>query len=623
MAIFVAKPSRGTLAFFGLVVAGLAAVRGYARHEVRVERRDGPASEEALRFALCFTGGHAGWIFRDPEGGDTQARWAFALTEWLKITVTAPGVVTGTVGDRANAWPQRCIEPLQGLSQRLHRVGGASSTAAQVNRLTTVLRSASESPQHLVAAIDDGSLGALVAQVLVETYTLSTGTRSRWVLPSPVGAEVPTGAPAPRWRPVGADVHRVVPVAADAVLSRGFVDGVTRRLRFANGRVSEEAVGAVVPWDEEGPGGWARASTETAPVVVTLGSSARVLPWPGGYTLEGLANSARWHGAAASARFALLVEDAGSLYTWATPGDTGDAGTTPAWSAPLRVGPSESHLAAVLGPDITPSVAEPTGWRVTALRPTLNDALVVQYRLRLDGATLVSETVPVRRVPEDAPAIALRGTRFVSCTADTTRYLAAVGIEAVTVLRVRGDDVVEVATRPLSWPRHRTMRLACDATRALLSPDGAEVLSRPWGWQLFQFGESVPNAAALPMPESLNALTETHAVALTAEGVVAAVTTPEALRVMRLGVDGATWSPGALLTTLRPAPNQRRTIERVTLHAAGDNVLAMVRGATQTAIPLTATEREMVPRPPVRYGSSEAFVLVAWSADGGQRFVSF
>ncbi len=615
MAIFVAKPSRGTLVFFGLVVASLAAVRGYARHEVRVERRDGPASEEALRFAVCLAGGHAGWIFRDPEGPDAQARWAYTLTEWLKVTATAPELATLSL-DRSTAWPLRCRAPLEGLSERLLRVGGAGVTASHASRLGSLLRTASQSPQHLLAAVDDGSLGNLTAQVLAETYTLSTGTRSRWIMPS-TGPEVPTGPVTPRWRPVAPTVQRVVPVAADAVLSRGYLDGITRRLRFVDGRLEEERVGAVVPWDEEARGALGRASSEVSPVALALGPSVRVLPWPEDFTAAGLPRDARWHGAWSSDRFALLAEDFGTLSVWATPDDG------PGWTPARVVGPPESHLAALLGPDTSPSDTSPAGWRLTGLRPVLDEAAVVQYRLRPVGRSLASETVRVRRVPDDAAPIALRGARFVTCSDGPTQYLAAVGQQAVTVLRARGDDLVEIATRPVQWPRHRAARLQCDATRALLSPDGTEPIARPWAWQLFQFAEGLPNAAQLPMPVGLASNTEVYAVGLTTEGAVAVVGTPEALRVMRLGSDGTTWTPGSLLMTLRPALQQRRAVQQVTLLTEGDRVLAFVRGDTQTALPLTLAEREAVPRPPPRYSPPAPFTLIAWSRDGGQRFVSF
>lgn len=612
MAVFVAKPSRGTLVFFGLVVAGVLAVRGYERHEVRVVQRDGPASEEALRFAQCLTGPHAVWIFREPDGPNVQARWGYTLTEWMRVAVTAPEV-EGLAPDATGVWPLRCTEPLRGLTTRLRRVGGAQSTALDTEQLASLLRDASVSPLHLAARIDDGRLGDAVARVLAETYALSTGTRARWVIP--VGGVAPEGPWPPRWRPLPPGVQRAVVAAADAVLTRGLVDGVAHRLRFDGRRVHDEVLGPLAPWDDTARGALFRASSEVGPVALGLGDTVRAYAWPQGFSAAAYPQSVQWQGHAAAGRFALLALDAGTLSLWAPLRPAGDAATTPT----VTLGPTESHLAAVLGPadDVGPA------WRVTALRPALDDATVVQYRARLEGDAVVAEPVPVQLVPADAPPVALQGARFATCTAGAAQYLAVMGERTLSVMRSGRDGVVEVASVAVQWPRARTAQLHCDVRRALLGPVEPEMLQAQGAWQQVQFDGGGGNIAALQMPVAGDAAQRVMAVALAPEGALAAVHTGDALRVLRLDADGTTWRLGPLLATLRPTPDQRRTVERVVMRAEGARLVALVQGGTQTLLPLTAAEREMSPRPPPRYSPAVPFTLVAWSDDGGRRFVTF
>ena len=59
------------------------------------------------------------------------------------------------------------------------------------------------------------------------------------------------------------------------------------------------------------------------------------------------------------------------------------------------------------------------------------------------------------------------------------------------------------------------------------------------------------------------------------------------------------------------------------MRAEGARLVALVQGGTQTLLPPTPAEREMSPRPPPRYSPAVPFTLVAWSDDGGRRFVTF
>ncbi|MBL8600691.1 MAG: hypothetical protein JNK72_02080 [Myxococcales bacterium] len=607
MAFFSAKPSRGSWFFFGAVVLGVLGVRGYHRNENHVARRDAPASEAAVRLASCVTGPNVDWLLTDPASPGAAARWGAAISEWARAAM---------VSSTQNRWPARCAVHATELAQRLDRVPDAGALADQARQFANELEASETGPLRFIARVDAGHVGTALGQLMAGTYNLSTGSREGWRLGE--RAAIPEAPEAPRFLPFDPTEARLTLASATRFVTWSNVRGGAMRFDVREGALQGAALGAVIPWGDPPAGAALWAETESGSAAVTVGDDPRAYALPRDFEPQALRAERAWESARSTTHLGVLLRDGGTLRFRATPLD-GPVN----WSREVQVGDAESWVAATLVAD------GPGRWRVTGLRPRLESAEPMQYQIVAEGSgwrVAGPEAVQFDRPtgePEDgdpAPESALRGARYFTCAAGDIRYIAAVSERNVSVLQVQATRLKRSTVSAL-WPEFRSVAVSCDAERVLLAPGNAEAISTPGAWQMFHFSPSTHSGGPVALPE-MPSSTQVQAMRLTAEGLIAVISTEGALRVLRYE-QGERWSAGPLLLSLSPSPTRRRVLREVQLVSEGEAALVRVIGHEQDRLPVDPNAQGSSDEPPpVRWGPARAFTLVMASDDAGRSFVT-
>lgn len=620
MALFVVHPSRGTWAFFGLVALGIVAVRAYGGYERSVVRRDGPASELAQDLGVCMFGNDSGWLLRD----EPQAVWQQNMADCLRRAATRP--------DNA-AWPGRCVPLADRLIEKLDRTPGrpeqVKTLASQVRES---LHAASRDRFELIQLVDDDTFATRLSTLFAMVRELSQGTRERWA-PVPANFDRYGALPSvtvPQLNPLARVTLQPSLASATTVYYFSPVDGMTHAFELAQGRDHRDSVvGSAVPWLERARGGVTRAETETSPALLTGGDVPRVVPFARGFKIEGDPREFTWDAAVSGDALALLTLDHNTPSVYVTPRD-GPVAWTPA-AALTAV--SEGALAAVIAPGDTLG-----SWRVTTLRPLINDGVVEQFSVTrpapeantpAPGEAPLVVSAPSRRTERESESVNVAEAHAATCAHGDLRYIAVVNGQWVQVLRVEAGDVRVGRLAGQRIPG-RNLSLVCDRDRALVGSDLAAVRG---AYVLFDFSRGgAANGTAIEVPMN-GPSAQVRAVDLVPDGLVALVSNRSTLRTYRYGTppraSSPRWESAGLVTILRPARRPERTLRRVSLVTQGDRVTVLMEGKLVyrpvRAAPPRPAEGENAPPtppPPEPPAREEPYVSVATSTDGGRRFSS-
>jgi hypothetical protein len=597
MALFVARPSRGSWTFFALVALAAVTARGYARYERSVVRRDAPLAAHAQDFAACFFGRDAAWLLAD----DSPAVWEDRFSQWLRATVSVP---------QPSDWPGRCVPLAEGLVERLQRAAGSSAPLVAAGRdARERLREMSgvRARARRVEAADTEALARPLAALFAGVRNLSLGTRAGW-RPTPAHLDRYSRLTLPqnlRLRSVPAEFEGLTLAGGDSLLAFSPRDGRVHRLAIANRGLRDAPLASGVHVGAP-QGAVLRAETDQGPAWMLLAAGGGALPMPADFTYEGDPARFTWDAALTDAHLAVAALDHGTARLFVTARDPAAV-----WSPPLALGEPQAERAVLVA-------AEGDRWRVTTLHAEASDASLRQHLVRRAATApfaLTAEGPPVV-LRERVPSF---GHRVATCASGDRRYLAVVEPTHVTVYRVDGASVAS-ARQEAVWPAGYDLALRCDEDRALLSV--APVISRNGHW-LFTFDEAA-DATPLEVPlDGPGAML--RAVELTADAVVAFVSTEGALRSLRRRArsgSAAAWEPGGLVALTYAANGNERTFARLDVSARGDRLALLLRGTyglrpprTPQEAQLRATRSPPEPRP-------EPYVSLLASDDGGMTFWS-
>lgn len=625
MPLFVVRPSRGTWAFFGLVVAGVLGARALRRQEARVVQQDRPASETAHALAGCLLGPNVPWALRDPDEPGALKRWTHHTGSILRAAVGQP---------QADAWPARCVP----IASRLHRALLRASTSPSATRLLAqdvherLQRMASDRDERF-ARIDDDQLPARFAALMMQVHGLSQGTRETWnrYLGASSGATLRLAA-LPRLRGLPNGIEQGVVTAAGTVHGRNAWDGMLHAIELDGAGMRDVVVGAAVPLSEPARGGLLLVWRDDGPALASTGAVPRVIRVPRGTRIEGDVAEYRWDADVRREARALLTLDAGTARVFVSPSDG-----PVVWSDARVVGPAESLLAAMITPD--PAVdadALRASWRVTTLRPRLDDLALEAFSVSAtlaapDATSDVSAAPPPPTVTVGAPEPIRLGVRLPAsvylvetCRAADVGYLVLAHGDLLTALRLDGRTARHATVRA-QLPRGARLSLRCDAARALAT---ASPLTLQGPAALFDFSnEATPRGEPIEAPPG--GVTNLHALLLVRDGVLAVVSTPGAVRTWRranalAARDGATWEPVGMAMHLIPAPGVRRAVTRAQAASRGDELTLLVDLAqARRQLSQPNADQPMSPFEELPVAAWEpAGAALLMSSDGGATFTS-
>jgi hypothetical protein len=631
MPLFVVHPSRGTWAFFGLIALGIVAVRAYGSYERSVVRRDGPASELAQDLGVCIFGNDSVWLLRD----EPQAVWQQNMADCLRRAATRPD---------HTAWPGRCVPVADRLIEKLDRTPGrpeqVKTLASQVRES---LHAASRDRFDLIQLVDDDTFVTRLSTLFAMVRELSQGTRERWA-PVPANFDRYGALPSvavPQLNVFGRYALQPSLASATTVYYFSPADGMTHAFELAQGRDHRDSVvgPAVpwlersVPWLERARGGVVRAETEAAPALLTGGDVPRVVPFPRAFKIDGDPREFAWDAAASGDALALLTLDHNTPSVYVTPRD-GPVAWTP--HATLTAA-AEGALAAVIAPGGTLG-----SWRVTTLRPLMNDGVVEQFTVTrpapaaddpASGEAPLVVSPPSRRTERESESVNVAEAHTATCAHGDLRYIVVVNGQWVQMLRVEAGDVRVGRLAGQRIPG-RNLSLVCDRDRALVSSDVAAVRGM---YVLFDFSRGgSANGTTIEVPMN-GPSAQVRAVDLVPDGLVALVSNRTTLRTYRYGTppraSSPRWESAGLVALLKPAwrprnPPPERTLRRVSLVTEGDRVTVLMEGnlidrPTRPAPPPRPAEGDnAAPPPPPPPAREVPYVSVATSTDGGRRFSS-
>ncbi|MBI5515585.1 MAG: hypothetical protein HY909_17525 [Deltaproteobacteria bacterium] len=605
MALIQARPSRGTLAFFGLVALGVLAARGWERHERTVERRDGPIAEDALRLTRCVVGPSAWSLLTGDNAPQVQELWAGRLAAQVRLLTTRP---------QAEGWFRRCAPLADRVARRLEDSPTAPEGSAGVARsLARLLSDRGATPERRLDVAEDESLARSLAALLVAVRAMSPGAEAHWDVYGRAATDLvaPVLPPLPRWRPLDPTWERPVLASADALSYRSARDGMVHRYEADGRSFRDVVVGPGVPWLEPPRDGAVRVETDDGPRMAT---ATALLPFPdalrsGAGTFDG------WSLEVSPSRRALLVQDGGTVTLYTGPSD-GPFAWAPDRGA--RVGPAESVLAAVFAPEVT---ALGPGWRVSMLVPRLDDAALVQRLVRPDGTSLPEPVEPLRSPEVMTDAVDASAARISTCAAGDARYLIVLSEHALTTLRVEGRRIARASTTGV-WPRDRAVGVQCDARRVLV---GTDPTTARGGWYLTDFDERgvVPRLLEplVPGPEA-----RVQALTLHPDGVLATVSSRGSLRTFLQPRRGGAWTSQGMATLLEWPERFTLVLSRVSAQAEGARLTLLVEGVRNRTVWVPPApgarptpENPNANRPTARVEST-AFAWLLGSSDGGRRF---
>jgi len=597
MALFVARPSRGSWSFFVLVALAALTARGWARYERSVVRRDAPLSERAQELGACLFGRDAAWIL----AGDAADVWEDRFSQWLRAAVSAP---------QEGAWPGRCAPIADGLLDKLQRASGAPlalSTAARDTRDRLREMSGPRSPLRRVEVADNESLSRPLAALFAGVRNLSLGTRAGW-RPTPAHTSRYASLTMPRLlrlRPVPPALDRVALAQGASVVAFFSSDGRAHQLTLTPRALRDAPLASAVPVGAPRESVM-RAETDQGPTWLLLGGGG-AYPMPGDFAYVGDPARFTWDAALTDRHLAVATLDGGTARLFITPRDP-----QPVWSPPLPVGEAQRELAVAVA-------ADGDVWRVTTLHAEGSDASLQQRVVRraAEPPSALGLDAPARLLHESVPAF---GLRVLTCASGAARYFAVANTTHVAVYRVAGPTA-RAARVEATWPQGYALALSCDATRALVS--ASPTISRNGHW-LFTFRGEASGVALEPPTEGPGAVV--RAVALARDAVVAFVSTEGALRSFRYATRGgqgtSAWEVGGLVSLTYTADGYERTFSQLDVSAEGDRLALHLRGRYGLRPPRTAQEAQVraarVPPEP----RPEPYATLLASDDGGASFWS-
>jgi hypothetical protein len=596
MALFVARPSRGSWTFFVLVALAALTARGWARYERTVVRRDAPLAERAQDLGACLFGRDAAWIL----AGDASDVWEDRFSQWLRAAVSVP---------QESAWPGRCVPIADGLLDKLQRSSGAPlalTTAARDTRDRLREVSAPRATLRRVEVADSESLARPLAALFAGVRNLSLGTRAGW-RPTPAHLSryaSPTMPRLLRLRPIPPEIDRVTLAQGTSVVAFLSRDGRAHQLTLTPRALRDASLASAVPVGSPRESVM-RAESDQGPAWLVLGGGA--YPMPADFTYVGDPARFTWDAALTDRHLAVAALDQGTARLFVTPRDP-----QAVWAPPLTVGDPQRELAVTVA-------ADGDGWRVTTLHAEGSDATLQQRVVRRapEAPNALTVDPPERLLRESVPAF---GLRVLTCASGEQRYFAVANTTHVTVYRVAGSSA-RSARVEATWPQGYALALSCDATRALLS--ASPTLSRNGHW-LFTFQGAASGIALEAPAEGPGAVV--RAMALTRDAVVAFVSTEGALRSFRYttreGLGVSAWEVGGLVALSYTADGYERTFTQLDVSAEGDHLALHLRGQYGLRPPRTPQEAQAraarVPAEP----RPEAYATLLGSDDGGASFWS-
>lgn len=630
MALFVARPSRGSWVFFVLVALGVLAARTYGNYERSVVRRDAPLSELTQDLAVCTFGSDSVWLL----AGDRASGWQDAIGAWMRKVVSAP---------QDPRWPARCVPIAERLIDRLTRVPGSADAQTSARAVLRSLRDGANDPFERVAQADSDLLPRQLADLFDRVRSLSQGSREGWRAapshPDRFGTlTVPRALPL---RSLPSALVRPTLLTGSSFAAYSSSDGALHIYDASRGTLRDITAGVGAPVGVA-RGGALRVERDDGSAWVLPGATPRTLRAPHDFSIEGAPSRFAWDVASNAVGAALLTVDHGSVRARVMP-----AGSP--WTPPVAVGTDESASTAVVS-------STSNGWIVTVLRPTVSVGVLEQYTLRLvEPAQPLQALQPVQPArhasgrhghappvePVEAPVAAapvvaasaslavegprvlardvnLFGARVLTCASGASRFFALVYDQGISVLRVLGGSA-ETARAATFWPRDRDVTLTCDAERALVMT--SPVLPRTGGF-VFSFARGASDVGVAVEPPTVGPQAVVRAVVLVRDGLLAIASNTGALRgfreVSRAGQRGPRpWEPAGIIALATPTPMWTRSFARIEALSTGDHVSLLVAGSLQQHLPRPPEGQEPPPEPP-----PVGYFSVAGSLDGGATFWS-
>jgi hypothetical protein len=591
MALFVARPSRGSWIFFALIALTALGARGFNKYERSVIQRDRPLTDLTQTVAECVLGSSAPFLL----AGSTRSEWEVAISRWMRVSIAAP-----ELGD----WPGRCHPNANSLAASLAARSAVNDPLTHAARqLSTMLAECeSQGRGRCVARIDNNTLPRALATVLDGVRSMSLGTRETWN---------PTRHTTQTWRAVSPVVAPRLTEPPNylrdlRVLSGTHVawfDSVAGSTRVA--AVAPEVLGAPRSGTLLSGGAIASSGSDGLRLEDDRHSTWAVqqedqwLSLPMARPLEISAEVSRlqWDVARSGTSLALLTVDHGNALVRVTRSN----GSEP-WSAPLRIGMPESVIAAVV-------VGESQGWRVTALVAEFSSARVLQFMVRQNPEGLsiaAAEDAAVTR------PLNLFGRRALTCASGDIRYLALVSSDGMSVSRVAGSTV-STAVPTVGFAGECMPVFTCEENRALIA---SAPVRREHGHFVFDFRARAPNARAVEavVSEQTEVMT-LHGIALVPDGFVALMSNPATLRAYRTDLAASEWVPAGILALVSSRPLINRTFTDFEIHTTGNQMAVMMRGQLVNLPPVVA---EGVAPPVV--APAVSYVALLGSSDGGRSF---
>lgn len=602
MALFVARPSRGSWVFFVLVALGVMAARTYGNYERSVVRRDAPLSELTQDLAVCAFGSDAVWLL----AGSSATGWQNAIGAWMRKVVSAP---------QDPRWPERCVPIADRLVDRLARTPGANDATASARAVLRSLREAQD-PFERVAQADSDVFPRQIVELFDRVRSLSEGAREGWraspANPARFGSL--TVARALPLRSIPSSLVRPTLVTGASFAAFSTADGLLHTYDASRGVLRDVTVGVGVPTGSA-RGGALRVERDDGAAWVLPGATSRMVLAPRGFSIEGAPSRFAWDVALSPSAAALLTVDHGAVRARVT--------TSPStWTEPLAIGADETASAAVIS-------ATPEGWNVTVLRPTVSVGVLEQYAVRLAQPAVVARGHDASVAPDAPPSLSVEGptvlasdvnlfgARVLTCASGPARYVALFNDQGVAVVRVLGG-AARTARATAFWPRDRDVVLTCDGERALVMT--SPVMTRTGGF-LFSFGRGASDVGVAVEAPAVGPQAVVRSVVLVRDGLLALVSNVGALRAFRevtAGLRGPpTWQPAGLVALATPSPMVTRTFTRVEALSTGNHVTLLVAGALAQHLPKAPEGQEAPPDPP-----PTPYFSVAGSLDGGATFWS-
>lgn len=634
MALFIVRPSRGSWIFFGLVALSALAARGYEHHERTVDRRDGPLAATAIELGRCVLG-DVETITAERTAPDALAIWTHRTADRLRVLASAP---------QDGGWPNQCALIADRLAMRLSSQAGHSARTIELaHTVAYQLQNVGHDGTSLVNLADNDAFAEQLAALFMQVRTLSDRATEHWDrLPVPAAATDlahPTVLDFERFRPVAPGWERMQIVGPDAVYFYARGSATTVRASFTNREFSGVALG--VPVLDGWHGEALRVENNDGPMFVTPRGlePARVTAFPTAMA-HGSERFDAWEVASTSTTQALLSTDLGTVRLRTSPIEGALV-----WTPPVTIGPQESALVAVVAPE-----PEDTGerFRVSVLRPRIDDAWLEQYVVTLRPALPSPAAPSARPTVANAPAtsptgehsvgvdalagmtlevgpptmaasgVVMFGGRIATCASGSVRYLAIHAdrnTSELSVLRIDGDEVT-VTHAAANIPRERPWVFTCDVDRALIETDPS-VPRR--GVFLAEFPRFAGASLALLEPPLVGPSPRVEALALMTDAVVAVTSNHATLRTWRLPRGEREWAVQGLIGLLDQTSRPLRTVRHIDAVASG-SVLALRIEGTETPIPPPpppgTDENHPAPPPP----PPVAYTALSYSTDNAVHF---